>query len=73
MPLPHQPLSNQRYVPAWMVETGSYSIPNYVNILTEEIDQMGWPRTKLVHRLTPVDRFKQERLSKIMPNWAKNA
>lgn len=65
--------SSQRYVPAWMVETGSFSIPDYVNILTEEIDQMGWPRTKLVHRLTPVDRFKQERLEKIRPDWIVDA
>lgn len=61
--------SPRRYVPAWQVQTGSYSHPDWVHILTDEIDSMGWPRTELVHRLTPVNREKQERLSKIKPEW----
>lgn len=62
-----------RQVPAWQVQTGSYSHPDYVFILTDEIDDMGWPRTRLVHRLTPVDAAEQELLQKIRPDWAKGA
>jgi hypothetical protein len=62
-------LSPRRYVPAWQVQTGSYSLYDYVHILTDEIDGMGWPRTQLVHRLTPVDWREQERLSQIKPEW----
>lgn len=56
-----------RCVPAWQVQTGSYSVPEYVFVLTEELDQMGWPRTRLVNYLTPVDRAEQERLQKVRP------
>lgn len=59
--------SVSRYVPAWQVQTGSYSIPDYVHILTPELDEIGWPRTKLVHRLTPMDKDEQLQLQKVNP------
>lgn len=62
-----------RLVPAWTVQTGSYSLEDYVFILTEKIGSDGWPNTRLVHRLTPVDPAEQARLKKVMPEWAKTS
>ena len=56
-------------VPAWEVQTGRYSDSEFVFVLTDELDGVGWPRTKLVHRLTPVSRSQQERLRKVRPAW----
>ena len=59
----------QRYVPAWQVCQSEDSTGEWVYILTPEIDNLGWPRTKLTHRLTPVDAEEQRRLSAIRPAW----
>jgi hypothetical protein len=40
-----------------------------VFILTEEIDELGWPKVRLVDRLTPVDQDEQLRLQQIRPDW----
>lgn len=61
-----------RKVPAWQVQSGSYSIPDYVFILKDEFDTIGWPKTELVHRLTPVDQEEQKRLQQITPQWVKD-
>ncbi len=58
-------------VPAWQVQSGSYSDPDYVFILLDELDSLGWPKTKLVSRLTPVDAEEQQRLQQIVPEWAR--
>jgi hypothetical protein len=60
-----------RKVPAWQVQTGSSTTPEWVYIFAPEIDGMGWPRVRTVHYLTPVDPEEQERLGKIKPDWLK--
>lgn len=54
-------------VPAWTVQTGSYTHPDYMFILTDEIGLDGWPNTKLVYGLTPVNAEQQKRLGAIRP------
>lgn len=58
-----------RQVPAWQVQTGSYSHEGYVFIFRDSIGSDGWPKVRLVSRLLPVDREEQERLAKIKPQW----
>ena len=56
-------------IPAWQVATGSCSHPDYVFILKDEIGGDGWPKTRMVDRLMPVDAAEQDRLKQIKPNW----
>lgn len=60
-------MAEPRYVPAWQIQApgSSYSLEDYVFILTEERDERGFLRVQLVHRLTPVDRLRQEWLRQI--------
>jgi hypothetical protein len=46
-------------VPAWEVAIGEYSAPDYVFVLMTGFDQRGYHRSRLVHRLTPVDQDEQ--------------
>lgn len=60
-------MTYRRQVPAWQVQAPgtSYSLEDYVFILTDELDWQGYPKTRLIHRLTPVDQAEQERLRQI--------
>ena len=58
-----------RLVPAWQVQTGSYTTPDWVHIFIDELGPDGWPKIKTVHYLTPVDPEEQKRLAAIKPEW----
>lgn len=58
-------------VPAWQVQSGSFSGTGFVYILTSKITEIGWPQTRLVDALLPVDPEEQARLKEVRPEWLK--
>lgn len=57
-----------RLIPAWQAKVADYSHDEYVYILTDELDAIGWPKFKLVNYLMPVDPIEQEKLRATRPS-----